>query len=452
MRLVAFEATGLNHIPNVKIEFNPELTFITGVNGSGKTAILNSITSLLSPNLEKLAAINFKKIKVILDLGRRKVEVWAEKTKDGAISLRVGQVKDVFRYQAYEDDVYSADDPEARRRYYQVLLTGGAQHKVLEAISELPTPMFLGLDRRHSSIHSRRRMIHRPAMRGKRNIFSSPLGASLSQAVALAEDQFAEVRSVTARYSIEFNRDLLLSLLDVPEHDPFGFEPPTEKDRYLIDAARVALRKLPRMEGISADDIRSRLSPALSNIGEIVNRIPKSFDFDKVETGDETSKSALSDVLQWTRLKPALSQITKVSELINHYNAKIVANSRRIDTYTGLIDDFFNQTGKSLGFNSSGHVEVRTENATFGVEELSSGEAQIFVILTHLMFNPDCKAAGVFIIDEPELSLHLFWQEMLTDSMMKANDSIQYIMATHSPAVIGPKVKCAIDLLEAINA
>ena len=42
----------------------------------------------------------------------------------------------------------------------------------------------------------------------------------------------------------------------------------------------------------------------------------------------------------------------------------------------------------------------------------------------------------IFIIDEPELSLHISWQEIFVDALLKASPDTQFIMATHSPAIL----------------
>ena len=66
------------------------------------------------------------------------------------------------------------------------------------------------------------------------------------------------------------------------------------------------------------------------------------------------------------------------------------------------------------------------------IEGLSSGERQLLVIFAHSFFNQN----NIFIIDEPELSLHLGWQEKLAEAMFSANPYSQFILATHSPEII----------------
>ena len=44
---------------------------------------------------------------------------------------------------------------------------------------------------------------------------------------------------------------------------------------------------------------------------------------------------------------------------------------------------------------------------------------------------------GIFIVDEPEMSLHLYWQKIFVDKIQEATPNIQLIFATHAPEIIG---------------
>ena len=68
------------------------------------------------------------------------------------------------------------------------------------------------------------------------------------------------------------------------------------------------------------------------------------------------------------------------------------------------------------------------------IEELSSGEKQLLIILGEALLQQE--KAVVYIADEPELSLHVSWQETLTDSISKLNPNAQIIFATHSPDIV----------------
>ena len=67
---------------------------------------------------------------------------------------------------------------------------------------------------------------------------------------------------------------------------------------------------------------------------------------------------------------------------------------------------------------------------------LSSGEKEIIVLFYTLLFEiPD---GVLLLIDEPEISLHVVWQEQLSilmERIMKSKPGVQVIIATHSPFI-----------------
>ena len=101
--------------------------------------------------------------------------------------------------------------------------------------------------------------------------------------------------------------------------------------------------------------------------------------------------------------------------------------------FQDLIDDLFKDTGKKI---------VRTENEirfsqigeTLVPYQLSSGEKQMLVILLTVLVED--QPPYVLFMDEPEVSLHVDWQERLIDIILQMNPNVQIILTTHSPAVI----------------
>jgi predicted ATPase len=57
----------------------------------------------------------------------------------------------------------------------------------------------------------------------------------------------------------------------------------------------------------------------------------------------------------------------------------------------------------------------------------------------------DCKPT-TFIADEPELSLHVLWQERLVECVRELNPAAQIIFATHSPDIVGKYNDRVIDV------
>lgn len=77
-------------------------------------------------------------------------------------------------------------------------------------------------------------------------------------------------------------------------------------------------------------------------------------------------------------------------------------------------------------------VVVLVGRETIPLQSLSSGEKQLLQLLL------ECLAAGSnpVLIDEPELSLHVDWQDELVSCMRTVNEGAQLIMATHAPEIM----------------
>ena len=70
------------------------------------------------------------------------------------------------------------------------------------------------------------------------------------------------------------------------------------------------------------------------------------------------------------------------------------------------------------------------------LEKLSSGEKNDFILFYQLIFA--AKPKSIVLIDEPEISLHVAWQNEFIDELMKICklNSLQAIVATHSPDIV----------------
>ncbi|GLB67888.1 AAA family ATPase [Arthrobacter mangrovi] len=85
---------------------------------------------------------------------------------------------------------------------------------------------------------------------------------------------------------------------------------------------------------------------------------------------------------------------------------------------------------RERGFSSQ--LEVRIADKVIPLSSLSSGEKQLLhVLLEVLAIGP-----STIMIDEPELSLHVDWQQSLILSMQRVNPEAQLLLATHSPEVM----------------
>lgn len=65
------------------------------------------------------------------------------------------------------------------------------------------------------------------------------------------------------------------------------------------------------------------------------------------------------------------------------------------------------------------------------IKSFSSGERQIF----SLLFASHVSDQSVILVDEPEISLHVSWQEALVEEMFRKMEGKQLIICTHSPFI-----------------
>lgn len=101
--------------------------------------------------------------------------------------------------------------------------------------------------------------------------------------------------------------------------------------------------------------------------------------------------------------------------------------------FQNIIDNLFKDTGKVID-RKSNEIQFVQDGTTLTPYQLSSGEKQILVImLTVLVENGEPHA---LLMDEPEISLHIEWQQKLIGLIRELNPKAQIILSTHSPAMI----------------
>ena len=106
--------------------------------------------------------------------------------------------------------------------------------------------------------------------------------------------------------------------------------------------------------------------------------------------------------------------------------------------FQNMIDRLFADTHKVIDRKSNEIQFIQTysdgHTETITPYQLSSGEKQMLaILLTVLVENREHYA---LLMDEPEISLHIDWQQRLIDLIRQLNPNAQIILSTHSPALI----------------
>ena len=101
--------------------------------------------------------------------------------------------------------------------------------------------------------------------------------------------------------------------------------------------------------------------------------------------------------------------------------------------FQDMVDDLFKDTQKKIDRNSN-MLQFLQYGEKLSPYILSAGEKQLLVILLTVLLEENKEY--VLLMDEPESSLHVEWQQRLVDIIRQLNPNAQLILTTHSPAVI----------------
>lgn len=127
----------------------------------------------------------------------------------------------------------------------------------------------------------------------------------------------------------------------------------------------------------------------------------------------------------------------KIIELLTSGNPEDQSKASEVSApkkqFQDMIDELFADTGKKID-RKSNEIQFLQGDETLTPYQLSSGEKQMLVILlTVLVENREHCA---LLMDEPEISLHIDWQQRLISIIRELNPNAQIILSTHSPALI----------------
>ena len=114
-----------------------------------------------------------------------------------------------------------------------------------------------------------------------------------------------------------------------------------------------------------------------------------------------------------------------------HRKAAEVSYPKR--RFQDLADELFAETGKKI-IRGKNEIVFEQDGVELLPYRLSSGEKQMLVILLTVLVQDKCPC--VLLMDEPEISLHIEWQQRIISIIREMNPYAQIILTTHSPAMI----------------
>ena len=413
----SFKITKLWGDRDINLTFNRDVNVVIGPNASGKTTILNLLHSILSADVPKLFDVNFEQAEIKLrEFKGRSVRTITARADapDNVLEIRVGKNKFLLDIDAISRRRFPVHYREETGRITRRTLPPHLRRRIVpdelyDELTALVPLVWLPVSRRLPVTEDEEERYTRP-----RDLES--VDARLQELLEGLSHYYSRLNAELSERYKAFEHQVLSVILYSKEHDQLKLLPPslpTETEKKQLLGAFEAASLLDEQMKIRINDHFDAAKAALE-------RMHKSKD-----VGVE-----LEDILVLPLIGRTKDMVKYAREL-EEERERIFAPLRR---YEETVNSFLNN--KSLQVDDSGQLKIKSfSSSDLDSRHLSSGEKQILILLTEALLRVDKPV--VYIADEPELSLHVTWQEKLLESLVTLGGKIQVIVATHSPDIVG---------------
>ncbi|MTT53747.1 AAA family ATPase [Alcanivorax sp. VBW004] len=419
------ELCGIHKRYDLEIDFNESLNILYGHNGTGKSTLIHIIANVANCDFIRFAFLNFKRIRVDY-YGGECVEIRQEDVGGELIVVIVSPSGEELRFtkreasesiREMEDDRYGRDlviVPELPSKIKDFVKANGitkvetsyfpAFRTMLEAWSSRSEVRRLSSARRNVERYSKQATVFSRDLFGHflpKISYPSPIDIELNLRNEIRDCQIKIARYESSVFSDSFVK-VFSALLDGGEG------------------------------GVNADEILLQISDLTkeSNSSKLGDFEENSETYRELQSLVE--KSSMQGVLQ-SSASGALAVYRDALKERQLFQQKAF---KEIDAYFEVVNSFLDK--KELAYEMDSERRIPRVGLKFpdgswsSIRVMSSGERQL---LTMLYAVNKMSGNTAVLIDEPEISLHIDWQEDLLEKMMRQLGDRQIIVCTHSPAI-----------------
>jgi predicted ATP-binding protein involved in virulence len=434
MKLIEFKANSVYDFLDFDIKFNNDLSFLVGGNGSGKSTILKLINAILTPNLKDIFLIPFSSLALTIEIEKKLHTINITQDKQFINFSLNSDNKNILKLEKIQDEDelgYILSRHEEPRNYYNDIFLDNKHHPVFNFIHEIDVPIFLGLNRRdnmdkdiNSYMNDRERIRMYRKRIGRNRYINGTLGQSLLETEEIIRDAYEKIRKFENKQRMNLRDNIIISAFNMTDlNDVIGDDkiiPMNRKEQKEILERKEEIELTLEKMGIR----NAKLSGAMNTF------------FTQIENLISNSQSEGIN-LAWLINKSQIDMISSLVKLIDENNEKVEKRFKNINKFRDILNHFFSDSNKKIIIDNIGNIKIQKPNKKVtSIDALSSGERQLLVIFSHLIFKNESNPSGIFVIDEPELSLHLKWQTEFIQFALECSPNTQLIFATHSPEII----------------
>ncbi len=409
--------------------FRPDerITIMIGPNGFGKTMIPRMINALFNQSVRTLARMPFHKLQVDFDSGSSLV----------ALHMQQTSLKLQFSEQGKSSQTFI---PEPR-----------ISPKELGFLTEVIEEIIPILDQVGPSLWRHRRT-----------------GETLE-----LEDVIERFRDELPRIEVELGSKMPQWLQRIRKAIPVRFIDTERLTHPLTERSRVPNTHRPLPQVATERTVRrysgelgQRIQKTLTEYGSLSQALDRTFPVRLVEEpprSDLTMDSLRGELAEVEAKRQRLMEagllaqdqkglgIPALENVDESRRGVLAVYARDAKQKLGVFDDVLAKVDmlrrivnsrflhKRVTIGPEGFRVITSDGTPLELEMLSSGEQHELVILYDLLFR--VSENSFILIDEPELSLHVAWQEQFLDDLEEIAElsNFRVLLATHSPQIIGDR-------------
>jgi predicted ATPase len=420
--LESIELDGLFGKPRFSLQLDPERpTIVTGANGTGKSTILRLVSALSNGEVMTLANAPLDELKLnfrngpALIMSRNKDRSgfeleWGEHRGEIAVAPAFSHLPDLA-IQLLEEASYDIEEafekliemgPTASGNYNEYTTARELMRELREKGPVLAAPEWLADYGSGFPVLyiSDQRLVTEGMKRRRGAPFNPRTRVTSGLAVETASRMIArEIDAAFSRYgqmSQQLDRRFQQQVI-----------------RAIMEHTAISETQLELL----AEEVEAKRA-SLAEVGLLENE-SQGFEFAENGFNDPEVRPVLNAVLSTTlkKLRVFDGLEKRLSALKTFLDTRFATKSLTLSRSEGMR------------FSSADVDDIRPR-------QLSSGEQQLTVLAYEILFRAD--PGTLVIIDEPELSLHVLWQDYLVDDLTKMGEisNLQFLMATHSPTIV----------------
>lgn len=463
MKIVAFTVTQLHGFLDIDLSFNDDITIIVGRNGSGKTSALSLISDMLRLEVPAIRRIPFREARLSLEhpsLGAIIVSAENHELNRSIYLELAGEC--VSLPLSLPPEIYAQGNRGLQNTFFvhELFDIGGDRassnsarnielskwFQMAKQFSDAARLTFVKLDRTIVAVDpDGTERFESPRSRGGKPTTADPI----DEVLRVTTQKYGEYKNkVEEIKNNAFDRLLQLHFEPVQQISTRSKTSQTQLKTKLQQ-----LRRRVEKSALLADSpsLQETTTKFFESFSELLFEDPAA-----TATTRKTGRKSLQEESAQILLNLKERQLEKLIQIFEQEQEQAQQAYGPIKRYLESTMKFLRESGKNLEFDSSLQLGFTVPSASSfdhdeaarrrGLKELASGERQVIIVLTYLAFL--AGENSIFIVDEPELSLHLRWQGYLVEALNRLRPgSCQIVIATHAPEIAG-RAKSKIKLLK----